>query len=290
MRTFPDASNADGDRRPSGQAHLGRSRGRQRLVTALFDAHLCVAEYLLYGPVPYREVIDDAEGLLAQADRAGALRGVAFARALIGEAAMLMGDLDRAERELTEALDLHRDIDAPAGEAHCLQRLAEVRLARGEREEAGRLLARALPLGRFTVIGMHLLQRVYGSMIAAAPDAEAARSVVERAEATLGETDQCPFCAVMLAAPAAAACADVGDLADARRWLAAAEVSAARWEGSAWAAAVEEARAHVAAAEGRPADAAASVDRARRLYAEAGQPLHAARVAALLDPLSATPA
>ena len=47
-----------------------------------------------------------------------------------------MGDLDRAERELDEAVDLHRDIDAPAGEAHGLQRLAEVRLARGDREEA----------------------------------------------------------------------------------------------------------------------------------------------------------
>jgi len=34
-----------------------RSSGKPGLATALFDAHLCVAEYLLYGPVPYTEVI-----------------------------------------------------------------------------------------------------------------------------------------------------------------------------------------------------------------------------------------
>ena len=81
-----------------------------------------------------------------------------------------MGDLDRAERELLEAVDLHRDIDAPAGEAHSLQRLAEVRLAQGDRAEARRLLQRALPLARWSVIAMHLLQRIYGTMIIAAAD------------------------------------------------------------------------------------------------------------------------
>ena len=40
-----------------------------------------MAEYLLYGPVPYDEVIEEAEELLRHADRAGALRGVAFATA-----------------------------------------------------------------------------------------------------------------------------------------------------------------------------------------------------------------
>ena len=133
---------------------LRRTRGKQRLATALFDAHLCVAEYLLYGPVPYQEVIEESEDLLRHADRAGALRGVAFARALMGEAALLMGDLDRAERELVEAVDLHRDVDAPAGEAHSLQRLAEVRLEQGDKEEARRLLERALP-HRALVGGRH---------------------------------------------------------------------------------------------------------------------------------------
>ena len=55
----------------------------------------------------------------------------------------------------------------------------------------------------------------------------------------------------MLAVPASIACAAVDDLAGARRHLAVAEASAARWDGSAWDAAVLEARAHLARAEGR---------------------------------------
>ena len=159
---------------------LRRTRASDGSATALFDAHLCVAEYLLYGPVPYHEVIEQAEGLRRRATQSGALRGVAFATALIGEAALLMGDLERAERELLEAVDLHRDVDAPAGEAHSLQRLAEVRLAQGDRAAAAALLQRALPLARWSVVSTHLLQRIYGTMIAAAPDAAAARAIVDR--------------------------------------------------------------------------------------------------------------
>ena len=256
---------------------LRRTQGETRLATALFDAHLCVAEYLLYGPIPYPEVIELADGLRGRAAHSGALRGVAFATALIGEAALLMGDLPRASRELEEAVDLHREVDAPAGEAHSLQRLAEVRLAQGDRAAAQQLLQRALPLARWSVISMHLLQRVYGTMIAAAPDPVSAVAVVDRAEATMGETDSCVFCAVMLAVPASIACADAGDLDGARRHLAAAEVSAARWEGSAWEAAVLEARAHLARAQGDHAEFDRLIGSAAGLFTAAGQPLDAVR-------------
>ncbi len=256
---------------------LRRTRGNRGLATALFDAHLCVAEYLLYGPVPYLEVIDLADSLRRHAAHDGALRGVAFATALIGEAALLMGDLSTAARELDKAVDLHRDVDAPAGEAASLQRLAEVRLAQGDRQEAQRLLQRALPLARWSVMRMHVLQRVYGTMIAAAPDPVAAVAIVDRAEATIGETDSCPFCAVMLAVPASIALATAGDLDGARRHLADAETSAALWEGGAWAAAVVEARAHLARAEGSHEDFDRLIASAARRFNEAGQPLDALR-------------
>jgi tetratricopeptide (TPR) repeat protein len=256
---------------------LRRTRGRQRLATELFDAHLCVAEFLLYGPVPYQEVIDDAEELLAQADRAGALRGVAFARALIGEAAMLMGDLERAERELSEAVELHHDTDATAGEAHCLQRLAEVRLAQGDDAEARRLLQRALPLARWSVVSQHLMQRVYGTMITAAPTPEHARAIVDQAQAGLGDRDACSFCVVMFAVPAAIACARVGDVEAAREFVAVATMSTERWSGTAWTAALAEARAHLALAEGEPGQARLWMDEAVSGFELAGQPYDANR-------------
>ena len=43
---------------------------KDSLAAAVFDAHLCVAEYMLYGPVPYAEVIAQAEDLRSQAKAA----------------------------------------------------------------------------------------------------------------------------------------------------------------------------------------------------------------------------
>jgi tetratricopeptide (TPR) repeat protein len=267
---------------------LRRTLSDAGLTHALFDAHLCVAEYLLYGGIPYAEVIELAQGLRQRSQQFGALRGVAFTTALIGEAALLMGDLDLAERELQEAVDLHRDADAPAGEAHALQRLAEVRIAQGRRAEAITLLNQALPLARWSVIGMHLLQRIHGSMVVAAPDPVAARVVVERAEDSMGDTDFCPFCTVTFEIPAAIACADAHDLPNAERHLAMAELSAQKWEGTAWPAAVLEAKAHLAAARGDVDAALGLLAEAADLFGKAGQTLDAARCSSSASlPLSA---
>lgn len=256
---------------------LRRTRDVPDLAIAVFDSHLCVAEYLLYGPTPYDEVVELARSLRAMADRAGALRAVAFADALLGEAALLTGDLQVAERELTNAIDLHREISAGSGEAHCLQRLAEVRLAQGDPRAATALLRRALPLARWSPISLHLLQRIYGTLVRAAPDPAAARAVVDQAAATMADQDRCQFCTIMLDVPATIACAAVHDVAAAREWLASAQRSAAIWQGTAWRAAVLEAEAAVLRAEGDEAAASVLLDEAAALFGEAGQPLDAAR-------------
>jgi DNA-binding SARP family transcriptional activator len=252
---------------------LRASADRPDLARAMFDSHLCVGEYLLYGPTPYEEVLALSARLRESARRSGALRAVAFATALRGEAALLSGDLTLAETELTEAAELHHDIGSTAGEAHSLQRLAEVRLAQGDRAEAQQLLRRALPLARWSATALHLLQRVYGTMIRAAPDVETARAVVDQAMSTVGQEDACPFCSIMLAVPAAIACADAGDLDDARHHLAIAERSAALWKGSAWQASIAEARAHLHRAEGDGETARRRLREAAELFAAAGQPL-----------------
>jgi DNA-binding SARP family transcriptional activator/tetratricopeptide (TPR) repeat protein len=261
---------------------LKRTQHDPAMAMAVFDSHLCVAEYVLYGPTPYDEVTALACNLRETAERAGALRAVGFATVLIGEAALLNGDLDLAERELTDAVDLHRELGGAMGEAHSLQRLAEVHLARGDRATANQLLRRALPLARWSVLAMHLLQRVYGTMVAAAEDADAARAMVDAAEATLGTTDNCSFCSIMFDVPAAIACAGVGDAAEARRHLARAEKSAPLWEGTAWQAATLEARAHVLRAEGDTTGSERCLARAADLFEVSAQPLDVARVRAEL--------
>jgi tetratricopeptide (TPR) repeat protein len=248
-----------------------------QLASAVFDSHLCVAEYLLYGPTPYQEVVALARQLREQAERAGARRGVAFAVTVAGEAALLAGDLDTARADLNEAMALHVEMGADTGTAHSLQRLAEVELAAGDHAEADRLLRRALSLARWSPLARHLLQRIYGTLIAAAPDADAALAVVDEAVETLDEPFSCIFCEVMIAVPAAIACIEGRRLDQAREWLAQATRSAATWQGTAWQGAVTEARAHLARAEGDEATAARLLADAAKLFAIAGQPLDAQR-------------
>lgn len=114
-------------------------------------------------------------------------------------------------------------------------------------------------------------------MVRAAKDVESARAVVDQGAATLGQEDSCPFCSIMLAVPAAVACADAGDLDEARGYLAAAEQSAALWKGTSWQAAITEARAHLDRAEGDANAARARLLEAAELFAAAGQPLDADR-------------
>ena len=71
-------------------------------------------------------------------------------------------------------------------------------------------------------------------MITAAPDLEAARAVVDRAEATFVEEDSCIFCIHHVGRAGGLACADMGDLDEARRHIRAAERSLRLWEGTAW--------------------------------------------------------
>jgi DNA-binding winged helix-turn-helix (wHTH) protein/tetratricopeptide (TPR) repeat protein len=258
---------------------LRATRDNPRVASTVFDSHLCVAEYLLYGPTPYDEVVALARELRAEAERTGARRAVAFAATVAGEAAYLAGDLETARGDLTEAIELHRLTDGDTGVAHALQRLAEVELASGDRPEADRLLRRAVPMARWSPLARHLLQRIYGTLISAAPDTDAAVAVVEEAVATMDEPGACVFCEVMIAAPAAIACAEAGRLDDARAFLTRAELSAARWQGTAWQAAVAEARAALARAEGDEAEADRLLGRAVALFEAAGQPLDAERCA-----------
>jgi len=268
------------------RSELRNAQKSPEVANTVFDGYLCTAEYLLYGPTPYRDVIELASGMRETAEQAGALRAVAFARALAGEAALLSGDLDLARDELTESAELHHELGSNAGEALCLERLAELELQSGDRAAARRLLDRALPLARWSMIANHLLQRVYGSMVLAAEDADDAYAIIDRAESTIGREDRCRFCAIMFAVPAMIAMSRMGDLERARHYRDIAEMSTQLWDGTAWQAALDEANAHLAHAEGDVEAAARFAERAAREFERAGQPLDAARCQALARELA----
>jgi ATP/maltotriose-dependent transcriptional regulator MalT len=256
---------------------LRRTRDNPEIANAIFDGYLCAAEYMLYGSTSYAEVIELAGGLQSTARRSGALRAEAFASALIGEAALLSGDLGLAASELSQARDLHREIGSVAGEAHSLQRLAEVHVAEGDFAAAKRLLQDALPLARGSILAKHLLHRIFGTMIVAATDAREARAIIDRAEATLGWDDSCNFCSIMFSVPASITCARSGDLHNAQRLLGLAEDSAVIWQGTSWEAGIAEAQAAVAAASGDFTTARERLHTATEGFHRAGQPIDAQR-------------
>ena len=247
------------------------------LASTVFDSHLCVAEYLLYGPTALRRGRGPGAPPARRADGVGARPAAALPTTLVaGEASLLAGDLEVGPDLLTEAVDLHRALGADSGAAHALQRLAEVELAAGDRAEAERLLPPGAGAGPLVATRPPPAPADLRHARRAAPDRDAALAVVDEAAEAADPQVTCRMCHVMIAVPAAITCAEGGRLPDARTWLAEAERSAALWQGTAWRTAVREAHAHLAVAEDDPAGAGRLLVRPG-LFDDEGQPPDARR-------------
>lgn len=278
------AAHARGELHDSVLADLRDTAAVPHLAVRVFDGHLCMTQRFLYGARPYDEVIEFADALAQEAVRLGALRGHAFAMNLRGEAELHAGRIADAERDLREGARLHRDIGGPVGEAHALQRLAELAHHNGRPREAQGLLDEALDLARVTDIGFHLLDRIYGTRIVlAGADPDAAVAAVDEAESAVqGQLETCPGCRITFAVPAAIACATAGELDRAYRYEEASEwLAHVVMRLPAWDAAHEEVRGHVRRAVGDRAGAREQFARAHAGFAAAGHPLDAERCAAL---------
>jgi len=255
------------------------------LAGSVFDAHLCVSEYVLLSGQPYDALAAFARELRAAADSSGARRGQAFAATVLGEIELLTGQLQSAEAQLREAVALSRLARAAGGESLALLRLAETMLARGDTAGAHRLLAESLELARFSPIAFHLLYLVYEMMVRAAREPAEAVAVVEEAETFLDHAPACIFCPAGFYIAATIGYARTGDLARARSFLARAEGTKPLWVGGPRAAALAEARAAVLTAGGSRDEAAGALADAVAGFAQAGQVLNEARTRAALSGL-----
>jgi DNA-binding SARP family transcriptional activator len=248
-------------------------RGRPELAGFVFEAHLCLAEFSLYGPGGHKGVAAFAQGLLEQAEKLESIHGRALATLMIGETELLSGRLAAAEDALSLAELLHREAQADSGRVLCIQRLAEVDVARERRDRAERSLRDALETAEGTPLSSHLVVRVYGGLIGASDGS----AVLEEADAALHGLAVCEPCSMGYLVGAAKASAMHGDLAGARGYLDRAERIAGMWRGGAWQAGVWEARATLRQAEGDPAKAAALFIEAADMFASVGHPLAEAR-------------
>lgn len=253
------------------------ARRPEAVASSVFDAHLCLAEYLLYGQQPYDEVIEFASDLRDTAVRSGAGRGEAFATCLLGEAELLSGRLDEARDHLERAAHLHEAVAASAGQALSLQRSGEAALATGDGERATMLLEEAERISQGSTLERHLLGKIYGTMVQAQRDPHRAMTVVDRAEARMSHQSMCEPCGMGFFVAAAIAAARTNALDRAHGYLTRAEHVSAHWTGGAWHAAVLEARAAVAAAEGEADAAVRFLEQAAVTFDRAGQRLDAER-------------
>lgn len=275
------AAHARGELHQSVWADLQETSHVPHLAVRVFDGHLCITQRFLYGSRPYPEVIAFADALATEARRLGAARGHAFGTTLRGEARWLAGDLAAARQDLREGARLHRAIGGAVGEALSLQRLAELSLHEGRRDEARLLLDEALDLARQTDIGFHLLDRIYGTRVALhADDPQAALHVMQdAAESVRGPLETCPGCRITFAVPAAIAAARAGEVELAERHEAqCAYLANVVMRLPAWYGAHDEVRGHIAAARGaQAAEIVAHFAAATARFRGAGHPIDAAR-------------
>ena len=252
-------------------------RMRANMEPIVYDAHLCLAEYYLSGPEGYDTAMEFARQMMKIAEDAGSQTGAALALLMLGEAELLAGQLDEAEEHLKAAADANDRAGCISGSALARQRLAEAAVGRGRNYAANRLLGRARTLARRSDIVAHLLIRVFGTMIQAAPDPKNAVTVLRAAEQELNQLHACEPCSMGYLTSAAAATARAGELDRSRSFITEGERIAGMWQGGVWTGAVWEARGILRQAEGDDEQARAMFREAAGAFARAGNDSDAAR-------------
>ncbi|MFL5874917.1 MAG: ATP-binding protein [Solirubrobacteraceae bacterium] len=247
------------------------------LAGRVFDAYLCVTEYVLTSGDPYDRIAAFAKRLRAQAQQAGARRGEAFAGTVLGEVELFTGHLEDARTHLADAARLSRDVGASGGESLARMRLGEVLLELGDRAGARAQLDQALELAHVSPLAQHLLFLVYAVLLRVPEDDAEALALIDQAEALFDPRWVCTFCPTGYHVAAASVCARAGQLERARGFVRRAEQGAGCWPAGPWPAAVAEVRAELLRAEGDDRAAADALRRAAEGYAAAGLVLNERR-------------
>jgi DNA-binding SARP family transcriptional activator/tetratricopeptide (TPR) repeat protein len=271
-------AHADGRFERHAQLELSAVWRVPELAGRVFDSYLCVTERVLESGEPYPRVAAFAKRLRAQARRAGARRGEAFAATVLGETELLTGDLAHARDSLLEAARLARETGALGAEALARLRLGESLLHLGDRPAAATQLEEALELAQVPSLARHLLFLVYGVLVRVPEDPLEAVRVAERGEQLFDPRWLCRTCPLEYWLASSTACAQAGQLEGAERFTRLVRHGSAAWPGGPSRAAVDEAEGHVLLARGQRARARERLGLALEGYAAAGQRLRELRV------------
>jgi DNA-binding SARP family transcriptional activator len=252
-------------------------RDSSTFVSNVFDGHLCLAEFCLFGPGGHGVMAEAARELGAVAARAGSVPGRGLSALILGEAELFSWRLPEAERLLTEAQDLHEEVGAVAGRVMALQGLARIALAQGQRWRAGRVIERAQALAVSTWLNPHLWIRMQGLAVEAATSPEAAEDAVLVGDRALANSRTCQPCSMGFRTASAIALAEAGEVEQVGRRLDEAERLAGMWSGGPWVAALWEARGVERRARGHEERALAAFSEAAVRFGDLGRPGDRAR-------------
>jgi DNA-binding SARP family transcriptional activator len=251
-------------------------RTRPSFVPAVFDGHLCLAEFCLCSASGPAEAAELARELLDVADNAKSGAGRGLACLILGEVAIFAGELDEAEQLLTEAEKLLLEANAISGRVLALERLAEVALQRGQKWRASRLIRRGLADADQSWLSPHLVMRMQALEVRSATTREKTAGAILEGDRLL-TPGSCQPCSMAFRTASAIALAEAGELEQVDRRLNDAERIAGMWHGGPWAAALWEARGVQRQAQKNGVRAVAAFAEAAARYEELGRPLDQAR-------------
>jgi DNA-binding SARP family transcriptional activator/tetratricopeptide (TPR) repeat protein len=278
-------AHADGRFEHHAQLELSAVWREPELAGRVFDAYLCVTERVLESGEPYPRIASFAKRVRAEARRAGARRGEAFAATVLGETELLTGDVSRARDSLAEAARLSRQAGARGAEAVARLRLGQALLHLGDRAAASSQLDEALELAQVPSLASHLVSLVYGVLVRVPPDPLEAVSVAERGEQLFDPRWLCPTCPLEYWLASATACSQAGEPDAAERFVRHLRQANDVWPHGPVRAAVAEAEAHLSLARGATDEARERFRLALEGYALAGQRLREQRVLATIAAL-----
>ncbi len=249
-------------------------------VDQAFDVHLCLWEYHLYGDQASGAIRSAVDQTLEAAERMKAPRAVALCKSFGGVLDFQAGQWATAEAQLSEAIELFRQVGSASGEALSLQRLGVLLTARGEVEAARALLDEGIAVGGRAAMRSHCLTRLHASMVRnrlAAHDPAAAHASLQEGLAEAARHGHCATCNALLLPEAVRVELALGNVADAERHAVRLTEVGARFGSRAWSAMALHARGRVLGARGQGARAFDVLDQARRVFDEIGSPYEAAR-------------
>lgn len=246
------------------------------IAARVFDAHLCVTEYHVFGPAGHEGKLEYANELRLIAKASGSVQGEGVAEYLAGEAELLSGRIGSAEHHLQAAIDLLEEAGAIAGKVLAIQWLAECAMARGEAERARKLLDDGLRDARSSPLAPHLVVRMHEGLVRSS-DGSGAGAAIRAGEEDLVGRLVCRPCSIGFRLASAAKWIEMGDLDRAEMDLDLADDIATMWPDGAWYAAGIEARGLLCRARGAEARAVELFSEAADRFADLNRPVDEAR-------------